>query len=146
MEKSHSSVRAPCLQTNWKYNDESFYCGIALKGGARVSSLVLLLPVYILQEALTIPALFFFSFYLDGLGPLACYPSELFWNHESYSHLVGLLGGVISSSRGRELLRPTSIYLWLYSPFLGLGRFFSFFIFYTEVRIPWTEDQPTNTE
>jgi hypothetical protein len=25
---------------------------------------------------------------------------------------------------------------------LGLGRFFSFFIFYTVVRIPWTGDEP----
>jgi hypothetical protein len=35
-----------------------------------------------------------------------------------------------------------SIYLWLYSPLLNLGRFFSFLIFYTEGRTPWTEDQP----
>jgi beta-lactamase regulating signal transducer with metallopeptidase domain len=35
-----------------------------------------------------------------------------------------------------------SIYLWLYSPLLALGRFFSFFIFYTVGRTPWTGDQP----
>jgi hypothetical protein len=35
------------------------------------------------------------------------------------------------------------IYLWLYSPLLGLGRFFSFLIFYTVGRAPWTGDQPT---
>jgi hypothetical protein len=35
-----------------------------------------------------------------------------------------------------------SIYLWLYSPFLGLGRFFSFLIFYPVGRTPWTGDQP----
>jgi hypothetical protein len=34
------------------------------------------------------------------------------------------------------------IYLWLYSPLLGLGRFFSFLIFYTVGRSPWTGDQP----
>jgi hypothetical protein len=35
-----------------------------------------------------------------------------------------------------------SIYLWLYSPLLGLGRFFSFLILYTVGRTPWTGDQP----
>jgi hypothetical protein len=34
-----------------------------------------------------------------------------------------------------------SIYLWLYSPLLGLGRFFGFLIFYTVGRTPWTGDQ-----
>jgi hypothetical protein len=29
-----------------------------------------------------------------------------------------------------------SIYLWLYSPLLGLGRFFSFFTFYIVIRTP----------
>jgi hypothetical protein len=32
--------------------------------------------------------------------------------------------------------------LWLYSPLLGLGRFFSYFIPYTVGIIPWTRDQP----
>jgi hypothetical protein len=35
-----------------------------------------------------------------------------------------------------------SVCLWLYSPLLNLGRFFSFLIFYTVCRTPWTEDQP----
>jgi hypothetical protein len=35
-----------------------------------------------------------------------------------------------------------SIYLWLYSPLLVLGQFFSFLIFYTAGRTPWTEGQP----
>jgi hypothetical protein len=35
-----------------------------------------------------------------------------------------------------------SIYLWLYSPLLDLGRFFSFIILYTVGRTPWTWDQP----
>jgi hypothetical protein len=35
-----------------------------------------------------------------------------------------------------------SIYLWLYSPLLGLRRFFSFLIFYTVGNTPWTEYQP----
>jgi hypothetical protein len=33
------------------------------------------------------------------------------------------------------------IYLWLYSPLSGLGRFFSFFIFYTVDMTPWMGDQ-----
>jgi hypothetical protein len=32
--------------------------------------------------------------------------------------------------------------LWLYSPLLGLDRFFSFLIFYTVGRTSWTGDQP----
>jgi hypothetical protein len=32
-------------------------------------------------------------------------------------------------------------YLWLYSPLLDLDRFFSFLIFYTVGRTPWTGDQ-----
>jgi hypothetical protein len=32
--------------------------------------------------------------------------------------------------------------LWLYSPLLGLGLFFSFLIIYTDGRTPWTSDQP----
>jgi hypothetical protein len=32
--------------------------------------------------------------------------------------------------------------LWLYSPLLGLCRFFSFVILYTIGRTPWTGDQP----
>jgi hypothetical protein len=32
--------------------------------------------------------------------------------------------------------------LWLYSPLLGLGRFFRFLILYTVVRTPWMQDQP----
>jgi hypothetical protein len=35
-----------------------------------------------------------------------------------------------------------SVCLWLYSPLLDLGRFFSFFILYTVGRTPWTGDQP----
>jgi hypothetical protein len=35
-----------------------------------------------------------------------------------------------------------SIYLWLYSPLLDLGCFFSFLIFYTVSRTPWMGDQP----
>jgi hypothetical protein len=33
------------------------------------------------------------------------------------------------------------VYLWFYSPLLGLGRFFSFLIFYIVSRTPWTSDQ-----
>jgi hypothetical protein len=35
-----------------------------------------------------------------------------------------------------------SIYQWLYSPFLGPCLFFSFNLFYTDVRTPWTGDKP----
>jgi hypothetical protein len=35
-----------------------------------------------------------------------------------------------------------SIYLWLYSPLLNLGCFFSFLIQYPVGRAPWTGDQP----
>jgi hypothetical protein len=38
-------------------------------------------------------------------------------------------------------VRP-SVCLWLYSPLLDFGRFFSFLIFYTVGRTPWTGDQP----
>jgi hypothetical protein len=31
---------------------------------------------------------------------------------------------------------------WLYSPLLGLGRYFSFLLIYTVGRSPWTRDQP----
>jgi hypothetical protein len=37
--------------------------------------------------------------------------------------------------------RPVTLLLWLYSPLLGLGRFFSFLIFYTVGRTPWTGGQ-----
>jgi hypothetical protein len=40
------------------------------------------------------------------------------------------------------LLLLLLLLLWLYSPFLGLGHFFSFLILYTVGRTPWTEDQP----
>jgi hypothetical protein len=35
------------------------------------------------------------------------------------------------------------IYLWLYSPLLGLGRFFSFLILYTVGMTPWTGISPS---
>jgi hypothetical protein len=35
-----------------------------------------------------------------------------------------------------------SIYLWLYSSLLGLGRLYSFLILHTVGRTPWTGDQP----
>jgi hypothetical protein len=41
-----------------------------------------------------------------------------------------------------RFLQESSIYLWLYSCLLNLGRFFSFLIFYTVCRTPWTGDQP----
>jgi hypothetical protein len=40
------------------------------------------------------------------------------------------------------MLILVKLYLWRYSPLLDLGRFFSFLVFYTVGRIPWTGDQP----
>jgi hypothetical protein len=41
-----------------------------------------------------------------------------------------------------QLLLLLLLLLWLYSPVLGLSRFFSFLILYTVGRTPWTGDQP----
>jgi hypothetical protein len=38
--------------------------------------------------------------------------------------------------------RPCMSTVWLYSPLLDLGRFFSFLILFTAFRTPWTGDQP----
>jgi hypothetical protein len=46
-------------------------------------------------------------FYLDGLGCQACSHSNYFWNCESCTHLVGLLGWGISSTQSRYLHRAT---------------------------------------
>jgi hypothetical protein len=43
---------------------------------------------------------------------------------------------------GTFIIIYKTIYLWLYSPLLDLGRFFSFLILYTVGRTPWTGDQP----
>jgi hypothetical protein len=37
------------------------------------------------------------------LDPLACFPSELFWNYGSYRQSVGLLGRVIRPSQSRYI-------------------------------------------
>jgi hypothetical protein len=42
---------------------------------------------------------------------------------------------------GETVVAQLLLLLWLYSPLLGLGRFFSFFILYTFGRSPWTGDQ-----
>jgi hypothetical protein len=63
------------------------------------------------------------------------------------SHLLTVMGvqywnwRVISVITWLLLSLNTSIYLWLYRPLLGLGRFFSFFISYAVGRTPWTGDQ-----
>jgi hypothetical protein len=53
--------------------------------------------------------------------------------------------GILHSHR-RENLDSYTVYiiflLWLYSPLLGLGRFFSFLLPYTVGRTPWKGDQP----
>jgi hypothetical protein len=40
------------------------------------------------------------------------------------------------------ILAFDTIYLWLYSPLLGLGRLFSFLTLYTVGRNPWKGEQP----
>jgi hypothetical protein len=40
----------------------------------------------------------------------------------------------------------TLLSLWLYSPLLGVGRFFSFWIFYTVGRTLWTRNQLQNNK
>jgi hypothetical protein len=44
----------------------------------------------------------------------------------------------------RSVILPSfyAFYLWLYSPLLDLGRFFSFLILYTVGRTPWMGDRP----
>jgi hypothetical protein len=46
------------------------------------------------------------------------------------------------ATKTKKFSQLTSIYLWLYSPLLDLCRFFSFLIFYTVGRTPWTGVQP----
>jgi hypothetical protein len=58
-------------------------------------------------------------------------PDQSSQYHPNLSHLAHEKGSAVVSS----------IYLWLYSPSLALGRFFSFLIFYTVGRILWMGDQ-----
>jgi hypothetical protein len=44
--------------------------------------------------------------------------------------------------KAKDLSAPLRMYLWLCSPLLGLGRFFSFLILHTVGRTPWAGDQP----
>jgi hypothetical protein len=46
-----------------------------------------------------------------------------------------------SPNVNQALCLGLSVYLWLYSPFLDLGRFFNFLILYTVGRTLWTGDQ-----
>jgi hypothetical protein len=48
----------------------------------------------------------------------------------------------ISINIQHEIKVTDNIYLRLYSPLLGLGRFSSFLMFYTVGSTPWTGDQP----
>jgi hypothetical protein len=51
-----------------------------------------------------------------------------------------------SPSERSFIIHSFNLLQWLYSPFLGLGLFFSFVIlFYTVGRAPWTADQPLPT-
>jgi hypothetical protein len=49
---------------------------------------------------------------------------------------------LVNNYKGKALLFLSTIYLWLYSPLLGFCRFFSFLIFYTANRTPWTGIRP----
>jgi hypothetical protein len=40
---------------------------------------------------------------------------------------------------------PLPMHLWLYSPLLDLGRFFSFLTIYTVGMTPWAGDRPVAT-
>jgi hypothetical protein len=51
-----------------------------------------------------------------------------------------------SSIKGAQrnwfIISHSIIHQWLYNPLMGPGLFFSFVIFYTDGRTPWTGDQP----
>jgi hypothetical protein len=51
-------------------------------------------------------------------------------------------GATSGPSHNRNIIHKFYWYIWLYSPLLGLGPFFSFLIFYTDGRTPWTGNQP----
>jgi hypothetical protein len=53
-----------------------------------------------------------------------------------------LLSSVLCIHSPYCLLLFTSIYLWLYSPLLNLGHFFSLLMLYTVSRTSWMRDQP----
>jgi hypothetical protein len=53
-----------------------------------------------------------------------------------------MIKGVSCNKDKHHLSIYLFIYLWLYSPLLDLGHFFSFLTFYTVGRTPWMEDQP----
>jgi hypothetical protein len=78
--------------------------------------------------------------------------SPITGHHTTYTPEAVLLSNrrIIYGRKWRESMSAThikylfylSIYLWLYSPLLNPGRFFTFLILYTVGRIPWTGDQP----
>jgi hypothetical protein len=59
-----------------------------------------------------------------------------------YSAINYDLQNRVAITQSNRNLYWVSIYLWLYSPLLDVGCFFSFLIFYTAGRSPWTGDQP----
>jgi hypothetical protein len=70
---------------------------------------------------------------------------DLRWHKEA--EFRSLLHGIRSSEiKAGDINRilTVGIYLWLYSPLLVLGRFFSFLILYTVGRTPSTGDQPVS--
>jgi hypothetical protein len=64
-----------------------------------------------------------------------CYRGKRDMNARSISTFPSASHTVVS--------RPQNcVYLWLYSPVWGLGRFFSFLVVYTVGRTPWKGNQP----
>jgi hypothetical protein len=77
---------------------------------------------------------------------LLCVPYWKVWKDVRCSPLVCMYSYASSLIRNIDLSTYLSvclsIYLWLNSPLLRFGRFFSLWIFYTVGRSPWTGDQP----
>jgi hypothetical protein len=61
---------------------------------------------------------------------------------ELHLHSSICLRELLLNSSSTQVTLLSSICLWLYSPFLGFGRFFSFLILYAVGRTPLTGDQP----
>jgi hypothetical protein len=64
------------------------------------------------------------------------------WWRDAFPQRLRCLSVYLSIYLSIYLSVHPSIYLWLLSPLLGLGRFFSFLILCTVGRTSWTGDQP----
>jgi hypothetical protein len=70
------------------------------------------------------------------------FPHNHLPGHNTPRNKVNLGEGTKNTENKKTHAYTSSIYLWLYSLLLSPGRFFSFFIFCTVGRTPWTGDQP----